>query len=126
MGGPVTKWISDDGVPFEDEQSMILHELALIDAKEIELFVQQYKERKRREYASVLSDWQKYQRQNQPLGRPVFNPEDRRVQVGAEFTNAFGIFNLVAQGPELSEPAGYNLDDEDAAIEESFKRATKL
>lgn len=143
MGRQVTKWVSEDGQEFVDERSMLLHELELVDAKEIELFIQKYPEKKGKEYSKVLLDWQKYQRENQPLFVPETPGLTNLVFAGA---NGFGvevaegdrrylvdptaygedIFSQVQQGPQISAPRDYALDDEDAAIEESFRRATKI
>lgn len=119
MGKPVTKWVSDDGASFEDERSMILHELSLVDCKEIELFVKQYKERKQKEYASVLMDWQKYQRSNQSKSNSV--PVRALI-----LDNADDLFQAIPQGENFKEPDNYLLDNENAEIERSFQRATKI
>lgn len=115
MGNPVTKWISDDGLSFDDERSMLLHELALVDAKEIDLFVKQYKERKQKEYAVVLLDWQRYQRSIQNIAlapKPVIDAKD--------------LFSSIPQGKSNFKPEDYSLEDEDLAIEESFRRASPI
>lgn len=116
MGNPVTKWISDDGLSFEDECSMLLHELSLLDAKEIDLFVKQFKDRKQKEYAAVLNLWQKYQRSHQNTLSPV---KQTSVPLSAE-----ELFARIPQGVDVLEPDGYSLEAEEAALEKSFKYAT--
>jgi hypothetical protein len=63
MGRRIERWIADDGVEFSTQQEMILHELDLIDAREIELFLDgmdKLAPRRRVEYAKVLVAWQQF------------------------------------------------------------------
>lgn len=65
MGKMVSRWIANDGQEFVEQRDMLLHELSLIDAKEIELFVRDKPPRKQAEYGTLLKEWQLYQRTQQ-------------------------------------------------------------
>lgn len=68
MGKAVQRWIADDGTEFESEREMILHELTLLDIKEIDLWLQQQEVSPKRlnEYRKLLRSWQQHIR-NQEL-----------------------------------------------------------
>ena len=65
MGHQVSKWIADDGTEFNEKKLMLLHEMALIDGKEIALFLakQNISSRRMTEYTKLLVSWQKYMRE---------------------------------------------------------------
>jgi hypothetical protein len=74
MGASVVKWVSDDGQSFDTREDMIIHELTLVDAKEIDIFlaINQTAPRKVPEYKKLLVLWQTHMRkQTMPeLGNP--------------------------------------------------------
>lgn len=122
MGKKVDRWIADDGTEFQDQKSMLLYEMAQVDAKEIEVFLREkFSERGSRrnsEYKKLLIEWQAYMRENSPqmtiqsvtVSEPV--SFDQEVQ---EWVPSGGY--ILDSLPEL---------DENEEIERSFKKATKI
>jgi hypothetical protein len=82
MGKCESRWIAEDGTEFKVEQDMLLHELSIIDAKEIDLFLmaQNVPLRRLNEYKKLLKAWQAYIRntQTQPDIKKS-NPKDSVV-----------------------------------------------
>ena len=128
MGHQTIRWVANDGQEFLEERDMILHELEAIDAKEAAAFCEEHysNSKKRKEYIAVILAWQKYQRQgqtdvevvNQGFNSRTFGLPDSALSVE-------DVFAQVPQGRQVQRPENYELD-EDAAIEESFKRAMKI
>lgn len=87
MGTSVVKWVADDGTAFDTEEEMLVHELALVDSKEIDIFLsmQDVTPRRIAEYKKLLTSWQshmreqslKYKQLELPLNPPeqVWGPE---------------------------------------------------
>jgi len=98
MGKKVDRWIADDGQEFAEQRDMLLHELSLVDAKEIDLFIRDKFPRKQAEYKNLLKEWQVYQRTRQleevPMPQPFVSEENVAPMVG------------IAEYP-------FNLDDDD-------------
>lgn len=109
MGKMVPRWIADDGQEFVERRDMLLHELSLIDAKEIELFVRDKQPRKQAEYRTLLKEWQLYQRTQQldEQVSPSEVPEDNHVPMVG-----------ITEYP-------FNLDDDDDD-DHSFANATLI
>ena len=62
MGKAVQRWVADDGTEFETEREMILHEMTLLDVKEIDIWLQQQEVSTKRmnEYRKLLGSWQQH------------------------------------------------------------------
>lgn len=69
MGRKAAIWYADDGTPFNDEASMLLHEMAILDAKEIDLFLasSEFSGKRKTEYRKLLINWQQYMRKQYPV-----------------------------------------------------------
>ena len=65
MGHRADIWIADDGTPFDNQKDMIFHELSILDAKQIEIFLEHFEcsDRRKKEYRKVLIDWQAFSRE---------------------------------------------------------------
>lgn len=86
MGRAVEKWIADDGSEFGNKRDMIVHEMTILDEKEIDYFVTsiiQTSVKRTSEYKKLLMSWQKHVRTQQfeepvqlelPLSPSVLDP----------------------------------------------------
>ena len=73
MGRAVERWIADDGTEFDNKRDMLLHEMTLLDEKEIDYFVTHVIEtsvKRASEYKKLLITWQKHVR-SQELDKPT-------------------------------------------------------
>ena len=100
MGRAIQRWVAEDGTEFDDERSMVLYELSILDASEIEIFLKDVIEaspRKTIEYRKILKRWQAYlQKQQYPVSNDdvnakvdnvstkVDNPDDLGTQIDAK------------------------------------------
>lgn len=74
MGRRVDKWIADDGSEHDSQRGMVLHELALVDAREIDAFLRDDTgklPKRHREYTRLLTEWQEYMRANDTAAEPM-------------------------------------------------------
>lgn len=73
MGRAVERWIADDGTEFDNKRDMLLHEMTVLDEKEIDYFVNHVIEtsvKRASEYKKLLITWQKHVR-SQELDKPT-------------------------------------------------------
>lgn len=120
MGRSALIWFADDGEEFKTQKDMLLHELLILDNKEIEAFLEtelDVKERKRGEYKKVLVAWQTYVRSTQKIPLDVDNKPSLEE-----------LYNV--QTVEEHKPDNYILGetpvDETADIDASFKAALPI
>lgn len=59
-----SRYIASDGTEFKDKREAILHDLAILDEREIDIFLSQseYTVKRVTEYRKLLYTWQKYVR----------------------------------------------------------------
>lgn len=119
MGRRTERWIADDGKEFNTREDMLRHELLLIDEKEIAIFVADKPQRRQKEYAKLLLEWQNYRR-NQDTSL-----EDVRSYGGAKAELAEFDFAALEQALDVLPPRDYAFQDEDD-IEASFARAAVI
>ena len=138
MGKQVKKWIADDETMFDDERSMVLHELKLIDQKEIDLFLinKEVSVKRKAEYTKLLREWQEHKRELQELPKNIETPVDeiglqderlaafmqQQEELGKEWVPAGGaaLVNNVAE--DVATKEARELEE----LEESFRKAQKL
>jgi hypothetical protein len=73
MGKAVERWIADDGTEFDNKRDMLLHEMTVLDEKEIDYFVSHVIDtsvKRASEYKKLLITWQKHVR-SQELDKPT-------------------------------------------------------
>ena len=127
MGSPVTKWRAVDGAEFDSQKDMLLHELSLNEAAEIDVFLSSKYESSRRktEYRRVLTQFAEYMRDSRYMQEhPAFLVAPGSLEnVDVELPTASVIEWAPEGGYLLQEGSVY---DDSAEIERSFKKATKL
>jgi hypothetical protein len=86
MGQAVQRWVADDGTEFDTQKDMIIHEMTILDEKEIDLFLANIETSVKRisEYRKLLITWQKYIR-GQSFREPEAAPEQLTLNL-AEFS----------------------------------------
>jgi hypothetical protein len=63
MGKAVERWVADDGTEFDSKKDMLIHELTLLDEKEIDVFLTAFvspTSKRTTEYKKLLIQWQKH------------------------------------------------------------------
>jgi hypothetical protein len=62
MGVSALRWIADDGVEFNSKREMLLHEMTLLDVKEIDIWLlqQEVSTKRMNEYRKLLRAWQQH------------------------------------------------------------------
>lgn len=68
MGRAVERWVADDGTEFDSKREMLIHEMTILDEKEIDFFVSNIIEtsaKRASEYKKLLMTWQKHIRGQQ-------------------------------------------------------------
>lgn len=124
MGKKVSRWIADDGTEFNDQVFMIQHELAVLDEKEIDIFLANTEKTPRQQqiYKKILVEWQKHMRSIQ-MPTPI-QSDDTLSDISTHMVDTL----LDAPAEEWVPPGGYQLDEEDeeAAIQRSFRQASKI
>lgn len=126
MGRKVEKWVADDGTEFLDERSMRMHELAALDGKLIDVFLedQEVHSKKRPEYRRILVAWQEFFRGQGFVEQPQAGYDSDHTTKPIELDQV-----LDAEAEEWV-PENYQLGEDDdreaREIEESFAKAVKL
>lgn len=127
MGSPVTKWKAVDGAEFDTQKDMLLHELSLNEAAEIDVFLNSKYENSRRkaEYKRVLTQFAEYMRDSRYVA------PQQSVEIESIMPRGGPVSALTAQVVEWAPEGGYKLQegavfDDAAEIERSFKKAQKL
>lgn len=131
MGKQVSKWLSDDGIEFDTKKEMLLHELSLLDEKEINIFIEDIYDcpsRQKKSYKKSIIAWQKYQRELD-MKDVVEEVQVNLINEGWDVINE----DLSATIKEISEHASPipldKLSEEEKElqeIEESFEKAPKV
>lgn len=65
MGKAIERWVADDGTEFATKKEMLIHELTMLDEKEIDVFLAtavNANSRRTSEYKKLLIQWQKHLR----------------------------------------------------------------
>lgn len=81
MGRAVERWVADDGTEFDNKKDMLVHELTVLDEKEIDAFLAHTvspTSKRVTEYKKMLIQWQKYlraQEMNITEALPMLNLE---------------------------------------------------
>jgi len=124
MGSPVTKWKAIDGAEFGTQKDMLLHELSLNEATEIDIFLstQYASSRRKAEYKRVLAQFAEYMR------------DARYTDLRQETASPLESLPLTEPPASIVEwvpEGGYKLQegaviDDLAAIERSFRKAQKI
>ena len=68
MGRAVERWVADDGSEFDSKRDMLVHEMTILDEKEIDYFVTTVIDtsvKRASEYKKLLMAWQKHIRTQQ-------------------------------------------------------------
>ena len=63
MGKVVERWVADDGTEFDNQKDMLIHELTVLDEKEIDVFLSSFvspTSKRTSEYKKLLIQWQKH------------------------------------------------------------------
>lgn len=84
MGKQVSKWVADDGQEFDNQKDMLLYEMAVVDAKEIDLFLeaQEVSQRRVTEYKKLLVAWQKHMQEDYYIADKVKESIPDNIKAG--------------------------------------------
>lgn len=112
MGASVIKWIADDGTPFDTQKEMIVYELALLDSKDIDLFleIQKTSPKKFPEYKKLLVAWQTHMRTQsfaEPLSTGLADPQLDFNDVLDAINDPVDDASVVDNVLKIAEGAGY-------------------
>ena len=122
MGVAIQRWVADDGTEFNTEQEMILHELSILDAKEIDVFLQHVvdtRPRKLNEYRKLLVSWQAYLQSQKYPKNPGPPSQSKPVEANVTTPIDVGIATQIDAKIDAELEAMLQPSPEDTDVEET-------